>query len=248
MIAMMRAVIGHSPWVVLPTLLAALLVGLAATRPVVAQQTNTVQCSSASTIVSGSSNVQVAIPDMGVASTSVQVPAFTGVYVQAIVLTLSLSHPNLRELEIVLATPNGNKLEIKGSEVVTILNSSTSVDGDIQFYNGDCSEYSTLPLAFDAIDGGTGPFKMADPGSIQGAPGNANIVNGVYSILVADRMPGGTTGFIKGLEVKIVGQKGELLGSSSVQVMLLSALVRYLSVTSQQPSSVTRVITAVLDR
>jgi subtilisin-like proprotein convertase family protein len=230
-------VTGHSPWVVLPTLLAALLVGLAATRPVVAQQTNTVQCSSASTIVSGSSNARVEIPDMGVASASVQVPAFTGVYVQAIVLTLSLSHPNFGDLAIVLGTPNGNTPIIKppnatGADSGTTVRVS-QVNGAIQFYNDDCSEYATLP---PATDGGSGPFPWTSDMSIWGIPGNTNIVNGVYSIQVADSKPGGN-GFITGFEVKIVGQRGELQGSP-VQMTLLSAFTRYQSHHScQSPGS-----------
>jgi subtilisin-like proprotein convertase family protein len=230
MIAMRRRVVtGHDgPWVVLPTLLmAALLVGSAVPRPVAGQETNTLQCSSAATIVSGSSNTQLPIPDMGVASAAVLVPAFTGVYVQAIILTLSLSHPNLGDLAIVLATPSGQTSVIKPPDDSV---NASQVNGAIEFYNGDCSEYPTLP---PASQGGPGPFIWADLVSIWAVPGDTNIINGVYVVQVADTKPGGGTGSITGFEVKIVGQKGELLllVSSPVQVRLLSALlvIRYQS-------------------
>jgi hypothetical protein len=175
---------------------------------------------------------------MGVASAAVLVPAFTGVYVQAIILTLSLSHPNLGDLAIELATPNGQTSVIKPPNDSV---NASQVNGTIQFYNGDCSEYPTLPLA---TDGATGPFRMESSGPIWAIPGNINVINGLYSLIIRDTKPGGGTGSITGFEVKIVGQKGELLllVSSPVQVRLISALlvIRYQSHHIQP--SVTRVI------
>lgn len=197
---------GHSPrGVVLPTLVVVLL-GLAVTSQVAAQSTASLTCTGGPVIASGSSAGSVAIPDKGSAQLSATVSSLSGTYVKALVVRVSVTHPNIGEVALSLTAPGGQTWTLKAGA-----NNTGGPDGgaggamNTLFYNADCTEYAGLPSFSDARTGDApfpGPYQLSGP-SIFGAPSSS--IGGSWTVTATDGKTG-DVGTLDGFSISIIGQ------------------------------------------